>query len=102
MQHQSNESDTNSQKIGPIACWIYRSPRQEQMYLYLIEKERFDRLPAELMRHFGTPSLVMELTLHPGRKLAREDTASVMRNLKERGYHLQMPPKIDVELNRGD
>jgi len=85
-----------------VNCWIYRSPRQEQMYLYMKQKDDFDLLPSELKQHFGSPSLVMELTLHAGRTLAREDVCSVMSNLKEQGYHLQMPPKIDAELNNGE
>lgn len=72
------------------------------MYLYIKKEEDFDLLPKELMLHFGTPTLVMELNLHAGRSLAREDVCSVMNNLKEQGYHLQMPPKIDVELNSGE
>ena len=83
-------------------CWIYRSPRQDQMYLYLKQKDDFDSLPEQLVRRFGAPSLVMELNLHAGRKLARENIHTVMNNLKERGYHLQMPPKIKVELNDGE
>ena len=54
------------------------------------------------MRRFGSPALVMELALHAGRKLAREDIHTVMNNLAERGYHLQMPPKIKAELNEGE
>ena len=72
------------------------------MYLYLKQKDAFDALPEELMRRFGSPALVMELALHAGRKLAREDIHTVMNNLAERGYHLQMPLKIKAELNEGE
>lgn len=72
------------------------------MYLYIKQKDDFDSLPSELMQHFGSPSLVMELTLHAGRTLAREDVFIVMTNLEEQGYHLQMPPKINAELNNGE
>jgi len=85
-----------------VNCWIYSSARQDQMYLYMHKEDDFDSLPKDLMLHFGKPSLVMELTLHDGQKLAREDVHRVMDNLKGQGYHLQMPPKIDVELNSGE
>ena len=43
--------------------------------------------------------LVMQLDLHAERKLARADVEQVMRELKDRGFYLQMPPtefeKID-------
>ncbi|MCB1751140.1 MAG: YcgL domain-containing protein [Gammaproteobacteria bacterium] len=87
---------------GSINCWIYSSPRQDQMYLYLQQKDGFDSLPGELLLRFGPPRLVMELTLHSGRKLARENVLQVMRNLRERGYHLQLPPKITATLNDGE
>ncbi|MGB8144687.1 MAG: YcgL domain-containing protein, partial [Chromatiaceae bacterium] len=40
------------------------------------------------------PVFVMELALHPERRLAREDVAKVMTNLDTQGFHLQMPPQI--------
>ncbi|MEE9357371.1 YcgL domain-containing protein [Candidatus Vondammii sp. HM_W22] len=85
-----------------VNCWIYRSSKKREMYLYLADEDAFDQLPAELMKRFGKPSLVMELMLHPGRPLAREDVARVMDSLEREGYHLQLPPKLDVELYRGD
>ena len=55
-----------------ITCWIYSSPRQDQMYLYLKRKDDFASLPKALLQHFGAPRFVMELELHTRRKLARE------------------------------
>jgi uncharacterized protein YcgL (UPF0745 family) len=34
--------------------------------------------------------------------LAREDVAQVLRNLRERGFHLQLPPKLTPDLYEGD
>ena len=75
-----------------LPCWIYRSGEKNELYLYLDAEGAFDRVPEALMRLFGTPTLVMRLELHADRPLAREDVRQVMRNLRERGYHLQMPP----------
>ena len=79
-----------------LNCWIYRSPKKDEMYLYLGDEGDFDSVPAELLKRFGTPELVMSLELHSGRALAREDVLQVMANLRERGYHLQMPPRTDT------
>ncbi len=72
-------------------CAIYRSPRKADTYLYLVGKDRFDVVPKGLMKPFGAPQLVMELTLHPARKLAQADTRQVLTALLERGWFLQMP-----------
>ncbi|MBL3600565.1 MAG: YcgL domain-containing protein [gamma proteobacterium endosymbiont of Lamellibrachia anaximandri] len=87
---------------GKLNCWVYRSPRNEQMYLYLREEESFDLVPAPLLDRFGAPALVMELELHAGRVLAREDVSKVMASLSEQGFHLQMPPEIKPKLYFGE
>ena len=73
-------------------CWIYRSSNKDQMYLYLAAEDAFDSAPVELMQTFGTPVLVMQLLLDSDKALAREDIQTVMQNLAENGWHLQMPP----------
>ena len=85
-----------------LPCWIYRSPRKEEMYLYLPVEDDFSAVPQALISRFGTPVKVMELTLTPGRTLAREDVNQVMENLRSQGFHLQMPPKLRVDLYEGD
>jgi uncharacterized protein YcgL (UPF0745 family) len=86
----------------PLPCWIYRSPRKEEMYLYLKTEDDFDAVPEALLSRFGTPVKVMELTLSTQRNLAREDVNKVMENLHTQGFHLQMPPKLQVDLYEGD
>ena len=85
-----------------IACWIYRSPRKDEMYLYVVREDDFSCVPEALLERFGTPVRVMELTLNGSRKLAREDVTVVMDNLSSQGFHLQMPPKMSVDLYSGD
>jgi uncharacterized protein YcgL (UPF0745 family) len=75
-------------------CWIYKSPTKDEMYLYLAAEAGFEAVPEALLERFGKPVFVMELALHEGRKLAREDVVAVMRHLSEQGYHLQMPPVL--------
>ena len=93
------ERQDQSETIG---CWIYRSSRQDQMYLYLAQEEGFDQVPKPLMDRFGTPLLVMELDLHPERRLAREDVARVIESLRADGFHLQMPPEVKPKMYEGE
>jgi uncharacterized protein YcgL (UPF0745 family) len=85
-----------------LECWIYRSPRKDEMYLYVCCEDDFSAVPEPLLKRFGTPQRVMNLTLSPERKLAREDVNQVLKNLQSQGFHLQMPPKMDVDLYTGD
>ena len=88
----------DSHRDKSIACWVYSSGRKDEMYLYLAKKDAFDQLPGGLLQQFGRPKLVLELELHPGRRLAREDVHQVISSLKERGFYLQLPPKMMPEL----
>jgi hypothetical protein len=72
------------------------------MYLYLAQEGGFDRVPEALLARFGDPHLVIELELDPGRRLAREDVNSVIRNLHTLGYHLQLPPRLEPALYQGN
>jgi uncharacterized protein YcgL (UPF0745 family) len=72
------------------------------MYLYIAREGDFASVPQALMERFGKPVQVMEITLTEQRKLAREDVKLVMSNLLSQGFHLQMPPKMDVDLYTGD
>ena len=85
-----------------LPCWVYRSPRKQEMYLYLAEEDDFDKVPNALLEKFGQPILVIELELSPERKLAREDVNTVMANLRSQGFHLQLPPKLQPELYHGN
>lgn len=85
-----------------LPCWIYKSPRKDEMYLYLAEEEGFDPVPEALMERFGRPVFVMELELHEDRTLAREDVKQVMNNLAEVGFHLQMPPVLVPDIYHGN
>ena len=86
----------------PLDCWIYKSSRKDEMYLYLAQEDAFDDIPAPLMERFGTPQFVMQLQLTPERKLARAEVASVIAALRENGFFLQMPPELKPELYHGN
>jgi uncharacterized protein YcgL (UPF0745 family) len=73
-------------------CSIYRSPRKNEMYLYVERSEALARVPEALLAAFGPPQHAFDMVLTPERKLAREDIVTVLDNLEKQGYHLQMPP----------
>lgn len=78
-----------------MLCAIYKSPRKDEMYLYVPGRGDFSRVPAPLMQVFGAPQLVTVLKLSADKPLAREDVAKVMDNVKNQGFHLQMPPPAE-------
>jgi uncharacterized protein YcgL (UPF0745 family) len=63
-----------------LTCWVYRSSRKDEMYLYLADKDVFDPVPEALLKAMG--------------RLAREDVNQVLANLRDQSFHLQMPPRL--------
>lgn len=76
-------------------CAIYKSCKKQDTYLYMASKDDFSRVPATLLALLGNPVYVMEIELNAERRLAQEDVLEVIRNLQERGWHLQMPRRED-------
>jgi uncharacterized protein YcgL (UPF0745 family) len=75
-----------------MQCFVYKSLRKVDTYVYLRERDAFGLLPPTLKDGLGTLSFVLELTLSPDRRLAREDVTTVIANLRGPGFHLQLPP----------
>ena len=80
-----------------MLCHIYRSSRKLDTYLYLVEKDDFSVIPADLLRIFGIPEFSFSFDLTRNRELAREDSSEVLENLENQGYHLQLQDDILVE-----
>lgn len=72
------------------------------MYLYLSAPDDFGNLPETLLQRFGPPEFVMQIDLHPQRRLARENPERVISNLANQGYHLQLPPDLRPTLYHGN
>lgn len=80
-----------------MKTYIYKSRKKDELYLYLANKDDFSEVPQSLYDSMGKePVFVMELELHADRPLAREDVITVMKNLKNQGFHVQMPPTSDM------
>lgn len=84
-------------KVISMFCHIYRSNRKVDTYLFLTEKDDFSIVPEALLTVFGEPEFSFSFDLKTDRKLAREDTEEVLKNLGEQGYHLQLQKDILVE-----
>lgn len=75
-----------------MKCFIYKSLKKEDLFLYLDKKENFSVLPEPLLNNLGQLEFVMELEITPKRKLAREDAKKVLLSLQEKSFFIQMPP----------
>jgi uncharacterized protein YcgL (UPF0745 family) len=80
---------------------IYRSPKEEGMYLYVNKAEGLARVPEALLQKFGKPQQAMVLVLTPEKKLARVAVEKVIESLATQGFYLQLPPPLarDAEMN---
>ncbi|WEM43154.1 YcgL domain-containing protein [Photobacterium sp. DA100] len=77
-----------------MLCAIYKSPKKDNTYLYINNKDDFSAVPEVLLKTFGTPQFVMVLKLEERHKLAQADIEKVKADLKESGYYLQVPPPV--------
>ena len=75
-----------------MQCFVYKSLRRAETYVYLRAADALDVLPAPIAEQLGKLAFVIEIDLSSQRKLARENVDEVMVNLNGQGYHLQFPP----------
>ncbi len=75
-----------------MKCFVYKSLKKEELYLYLEKQDDFSTIPELLLNSLGRLELVMDLDLTSERKLAREDVNKVLVSLQEKGFFVQMPP----------
>ncbi len=80
-----------------IICQIYRSAKEEGMYLYVRKEEGLTRVPDELLALFGKPQPAMVLLLTPEKKLARVSVEKVAQSLVSQGFYLQLPPRSEED-----
>jgi len=73
-----------------MKVFVYHSLKKNGYYLYLPQENEFEKVPENLLNALGelVPALTFELT--KDRKLATENPATVIDNLTQTGYHLQI------------
>lgn len=72
-------------------CWIYRSDKKTDAYLYVHKEENLNQLPEGLDKLLGKLEFVMQLDLDKVPKLANAEIMEVRACLQERGFYLQLP-----------
>ena len=80
-----------------MLCYIYRCSLKPDMYIYLAEEDVFENVPKEIFNSLGIVEFSMELEIKPKTKLARENTETVISNLEEHGFHIQLAGDESVE-----
>ncbi|HEY9148708.1 MAG TPA: YcgL domain-containing protein, partial [Gammaproteobacteria bacterium] len=59
-------------------CYIYRSKKQLEMYLFLAKEDDFECIPEEVLKALGQLEKAMELELTAESKLARSKPEEVI------------------------
>jgi uncharacterized protein YcgL (UPF0745 family) len=80
-----------------MKAFIYRCNLKPDMYIYLVEEDLFDNVPREIFNSLGIVEFCMELEITDDTKFAREDTPTVINNLKQHGFHIQLPANESLE-----
>ena len=78
-------------------CYIYRCSAKADLYLYLNQRDDFSCLPVELAKRVGQLDFTMEVELSKQKKLAQENPATVIENLRKQGFHLQLPAATPID-----
>lgn len=75
-----------------IKVSAYKSPKKEELFLYVEKGQEIDALPNELLVMFGEPQWVIDFTLDANRKMPRANPEEVIKMIERKKYYLQMPP----------
>ena len=75
-----------------MLCEIYKGNKKAEMYLYVPLEKGLKDVPEHYLQSFGELELVMKLELSESRKLARVDVATVIEDIQQKGFYLQVPP----------
>ena len=79
-----------------MKCFVYKSLKKQDTYLYLSQKDKFHKIPDQLLHLFGKPEFAFEFDLTENRKLAVADAKQVITSLNAQGYYLQIPPQNNL------
>ena len=80
-----------------MKCFIYSSSNKPDLYIYLAEEDNFENVPKAMYASLGNIAFSMELDLSEKTRLARDDINVVKANLKEHGFHIQLPGDESLE-----
>lgn len=78
-----------------MQCFIYKGNRKQDTYLYITREGDFSKVPEFLRDLLGPLEKVMDLTLDETKNLANANVETVIEQLADQGFYLQMPPSAD-------
>ncbi len=79
--------------MDTTTTYVYKSAHADGTYVFLLSQDNFNPLPETLKEQLGELLPVLEVELHPERKLAQADPRQVLAALATQGYYLQLPPR---------
>lgn len=81
-----------------MKCYVYKSLKKADSYIYVEQKDDFEKVPQPLLQLFGTPEFTLEFDLTEDRTLAAADAKQVIEYINQQGYYLQMPSKNELPI----
>lgn len=82
-----------------MLCYIYRSSKKENSYLYLGAENDFSQIPEVLSKVFGQPIFVMKVLLDGKRQFVAGSALEIEEKIKQDGFFLQMLKEDDFYVN---
>ncbi|MCO6554297.1 MAG: YcgL domain-containing protein [Gilliamella sp.] len=79
-------------------CYIYRSTKKENCYLYMEHENDFSTIPKKVMSIFGSPVFVMKVLLDGKRKFVVGTATEIEEKIKTDGFFLQMLKEDDFKV----
>lgn len=71
-------------------CYIYRSLKKENSYLYIDNENDFSKIPEVLMKAFGQPVFIMKVLLDGKRKFVVGSSQEIEEKITQDGFFFQM------------
>ena len=81
-----------------MLCRVFRSSKKAQAYIYIAIDGDTAKLPQGLLDSLGDLEQVLLIDLGKRKELAQADPIKVMKEIKDSGYYLQLPPGPDSYL----
>ncbi|MCX8600910.1 MULTISPECIES: YcgL domain-containing protein [unclassified Gilliamella] len=79
-------------------CYIYRSDKKENCYLYMENENDFSAIPENVMSIFGKPVFVMKVLLDGKRRFVVGTSDEIEEKIKVDGFFLQMLHEDDFKV----
>ncbi|WP_081295236.1 MULTISPECIES: YcgL domain-containing protein [unclassified Gilliamella] len=79
-------------------CYIYRSSKKENCYLYIEKENNFSTIPDKILSIFGKPVFVMKVLLDGKRRFVVGTSDEIEKKIKMDGFFLQMLKEDDFKV----